>query len=205
MSHEWTPDYYTGRHVLGVVADSNGFRAANPCWPHDLLEAHPCATVGSFVATGSYAPFPYWSEGHSGYTTTMLLAGLPTWLKSWNKKATDVIIHAGINDIGNVNGETYNQATTMANFAAIKALIEAHSPGVRVWFVLLPPVAGVYAGRNANITLLNAALAAAYPSRTIDFVTGFNTGTMLLDDLHFSETGTGFGAEVAAETLGLAA
>jgi hypothetical protein len=193
----WTPDWYTTTKCRLLVGDSITYRGeTSPAYPQDLLESDPTATVGSFADNTSYAPFPYWSEGHGGYTTTMLLSSLATWKLSWRRKPTVAVILAGINDIAGANGEVYSQATTLANHAAIESLILGVSPACIVYHGLLIPLAAPYLAYDANRVLLNAAIVAAYPTRHIDFTVGFNAATMLVDGLHPNATGAALMASI---------
>jgi hypothetical protein len=200
----WTPEWFEEDPIL-VVADSLGYRGeTSPTFVQSLMRTLRCGSVGSFADNTSYAPFPYWSEGHGGYTTTMLLSGLATWKHSWTRKPRRAIVYAGINDIAGANGETYSQATTMARHASIRELILGVNPGCDVYHGLLIPLAAPYLAHDANRLLLNAALSGAgWP--IIDFPREFDAATMLVDGLHPNQLGADHMAEVAVEDMGLAA
>ncbi len=185
----WSPCHYTGPHVYAFLGDSTTYRGeTSPTYPQDFMAGAESASTGSFADATSYAPYYYWSEGHGGETSTAALAALPTRILSWHMRPTRAVLLIGVNDIV---GGVISQATTLANIAAMRALVVAHAPTVDFRVGLLTPVSGAYASHQTAITAMNVAALAAYPN-AIDFATGFVTATMQVDGLHPDADGSAF-------------
>lgn len=199
MSHEWTPCYYVGPHVYAFLGDSITYRGeTSPTYPQDFLAAVESGTTGSSADATSYAPYPYWTEGHGGETSTAALAALPARILSWHLAPTRAVLLIGVNDIV---GGVISQATTLANIAAIRVLVLARAPAVDFRVGLLTPVADAYAAHQTAIDALNVALLAAYPT-AIDF-TGLDPDTMLVDGLHANALGSADMATAVRTAWGL--
>lgn len=193
----WTPDWHKGPPNVLFCGDSHIYRAAMWCWPQEFMNLGPCGTVGTIVDVTGLGPYKFWTEGHSGQRTDQILSGLATWKRSWIRKPTHAVIHAGCNDVI----QSIATATIIANLQSIKSLIEAEASGCEVWFCTLMPTKGAYAAFDAGRLALNTDILATFDN-VIDVTAGFNSATMMVDDLHCNLAGSIHCGQMVRTALG---
>jgi hypothetical protein len=175
---------FIGDSFIGDGRDEHSHSATRGCMPmfvngyqHAGLVIETVGTVKETVGNG------YRAEGHSGWTSTLILTYMPTFRAAWHKVPRIAVIHLGTNDIL----EGHAQATTLTKLTAIRADLLGAGVG-RVVIDTLTPFGGAFTGYNAAILALNVAVRATYPD-VCDLESGFVVGTMTDSDaLHWNRS-----------------
>lgn len=130
-------------------------------------------TDASFISSANLH-----SEGHSGYTSADIVAGLSGWSASWVYSPKYVLLHIGTNDIST----NVPNATTVANINTIVTWFATHYPAASVYVAQIIPRKDASASKVAP---LNAAIVAGVAGATIiDLNTGFPNGGISPDNIH---------------------
>lgn len=173
--------------ALGDSITGNGVRelaypATFGTWPMFIGGyAHAGLVINTVGSVKEAVNGGYRAEGHSGYTTTQLLAALPAWLTSYPRVPSVCVLLAGFNDMSIPNGPIPNE-TTIDNHLEIDTLLRA-AGCKRVVHCTLTGTAGGYAARNAGIVVLNALLRPEFED-VLDLNDGFDATTMTYDTVN---------------------
>ena len=136
-------------------------------------------------------------EGHSGWTSGEILAGLSDWLGQTGSPDIVLLSSPGGNDI--LEGLDYDQI--LANINGIIDELQQHNPGVTV--IVEQPAPGrddfmteAYASAFSQLRTDVGLIATSQTTAesqvlTVDMQTGF-TDAMLADDIHYNQAGAEF-------------
>jgi lysophospholipase L1-like esterase len=134
-------------------------------------------------------------EGHGGYRTDEILAGLPLWLPG--NTPDWVLLHIGTNDV--LQGKNIQAAR--ANISGIVDLLRGANPGVGVLLAQIIPnlpanEAVVVALNDAIVSLAAQKHTPASPVIVVDHYSGYSTFTNNFDDqIHPNASGEAMMAE----------
>jgi lysophospholipase L1-like esterase len=141
-------------------------------------------------------------EGHSGFTTFDLAAGLPGWMLGYVPDVS--LIHAGTNDL--LFGGSAGPDNALAGLTQMVQRLRARNPQIRIAVAQIVPVdpshpgwflTGNYAGVPASVLALNSRLPAwaasistgSSPVIVVDQYSGFDGRADTIDGIHPNSSG----------------
>jgi len=128
------------------------------------------------------------NEGHAGYTTAQVLAGVNGWASATMPDI--VLLHIGTNDV--LNGVANN--TIINNISQIINALRAVNANITILLAQIIPSSGY----TSQISQLNSSIASLVGSKNtaqsrvilVDQYTGINVSTDLWDGIHTNNTGS---------------
>ena len=158
--------------------------------------------VGTLITTDgkgtTCAGVPYYlpTEGHSGYNSSQIAAGLPSWLTQ--TKPDIVYMHVGTNNFW--NGATTAQiSSTLADYSTMVDAMRASNPSVKILVAQIIPMnsstasaAAVNALDDQIPTWASSKTTAQSPIYVVDLRTGFDVNNYYSDaaKVHPNEAGS---------------